>query len=388
MSTLRLQTTEVFAWNREHLESDTRYIINQGGSRSSKTYSILQLLIWKCLTSNIKVSVVRKTLKSMKDSVISDFIEIMKDLELYDEERHNKTDQVYNFQSGSQMNFFGADDDKKVRGTKRDILYINEANELTEAVFIQLDIRTENKGKLFIDYNPSDNEHFIYNLLERDNSVLIKSTYKNNPFLSNEQIRALEDLILSDENYYRIYVLGERPVSNSRIFTHFKEVDNEPVDIQYKSLGLDFGFNHATALVEVGHLLKGWYIKEKIYSSKLTIPDLISEMKRLNISKTDTIWADAARPDAIEEIRRAGYNIRSANKDVLGGINKMKSEPLYIDRESHNLLKELRRYSWKTNGDIILNQPVKLWDDACDAARYSIWNENNRGNAKDFYFSL
>lgn len=389
---LQLKITPVFGRNKSALDNpNVRYVVNQGGSRSSKTFSILQLLIYTALTKSVKISIVRKTLKSMKDSVISDFIQILRDLNIYDEECYNKTEQIYRFTKfNSEIIFFGADDDKKVRGTKRDIIYINEANEITNDVFIQLDIRTEgDTPKIFMDFNPSDTEHFIYDLLKRDNSILIKSTYLDNPFLLPQQVKALEDLILTDENYYRIYVLGEKPVSNSRIYTHFKEIDNEPIDVQYWTYGLDFGFNHATALIKIGHLYDGYYVKEEIYKSGLTIPDLIFEMDRLGISKTSKIWADSARPDAIEEIRRAGFYIQSANKDVIGGINKIKSSKIFVQSNSHNLLKEWRKYSWKTDKKTaaILNEPVKIEDDAMDAMRYGIWNER-KGGGVDFYFSI
>jgi phage terminase large subunit len=423
---LRLRTTEVFSWNKDYLEkaynnnlrwkeldnienelhpddpgidsikkekdmlSFDKYIINQGGSRSSKTYSILQMMIWKCLTTtNLKCSVVRKTLKSMKDSVISDFLTIMKDLEIYDENRHNKTESVYEFHTGSIINFFGADDDKKLRGTKRDILYINESNEIDRDVFIQLDMRTS--LIIFLDYNPSDYDNWVYDLLNRDNAKMIKSTYLNNSFLSKTQIDTIESLIETDENYYRIYALGERPISKTRIFEHFNFVDNIDTNtIQYTSYGLDFGFNHATALVEVNHLLDGYFIKEKIYSSRLTNSDLIEEMERLRISKIDKIWADAARPDAIEDLRRAGFNVHPANKDVGGGIDLMKRSKIFVSKSSTNIWEEYKRYNWKTRGDIILNEPVKLYDDALDAVRYGIWNEYKSGSSKagEWFFTI
>ena len=134
--------------------------------------------------------------------------------------------------------------------------------------------------------------------------------------------------------------------------------------------GLDIGFNHPMALVEISDIDGVIYARERIYESNMTIPDLLKRFSDLQVPKNKEIYVDSARPDVVEDLRRAGYNAKLANKAVKEGIDAVKSLQLIVDRNSHNLIKELRNYKWKTNGDITLDEPVKLWDDACDALRY------------------
>ena len=385
---LNLKVTPIFSKNQEAYNKGFKYIINQGGSRSSKTYSILQLLIYICLTKEkTKVSIIRKSLPTLRGSVLRDFIEIMQELDLYSEKNHNKTQNIYNFSNKSSIEFFSADDEQKLRGRKRDILYVNEANELNYDEFNQLMLRTTKCA--FLDFNPSDLEHFIYNLIEEPNSCFIKSTYKQNPFLSQSQVEYIENLINVDENYYKIYALGEKPTSETRIYTHFKQYIDEPNDSEIIVYGLDFGYNHPTALIQCKISGEKVYVKELIYESKLTSGDLINKMKELNIN--DIIYADYARPEIIEDIKRTGFEIKEANKNVKDGINTLKSKQVFIHHESVNLLKEFRMYSWKKKGEQILDEPIKLWDDGLDALRYAIhtyMQKNKTSGNFDYDFSF
>jgi len=368
---LDIKHTIVFSRNLKSYEDGKRFIINQGGARSSKTYSIIQLLIYLCLTIPLKkVSIVRKSFPSLRGSVLKDFVEIMRDLNIYDESNHNKTEQLYKFKNGSTLEFFSIDDAQKVRGRKRDICYCNEANELTFDDFQQLSLRTS--GAMFLDFNPSDNEHFLYELVDDDRSVLIKSTYKDNIYLSKDIIKEIENLINVDENYYKVYALGEKPIPTTRIYNHFNQYDiinDDVIDVVY---GLDFGYNHPTALIKVNITDDGYYCEEIVYKSFLTSGDIIQLFNSLGIDKKKYIYADYSRPEIIQDLRRAGYNMKEAVKDVKPGINTIKSNKIYIHKTSTNLIKEYKMYSWKTNKDQVLDEPIKLWDDALDALRYAI----------------
>jgi phage terminase large subunit len=371
---LQIEHTPVFSSNHKAYEDKFRFIINQGGTRSSKTYSILQLLIFLCLTTaKMKCSIVRKSFPSLRGSVLKDFIEIMNSFNMYDEDKHNKTEHIYNFNNGSLIEFFSIDDSKKVRGRKRDVCYINEANELDLEEFQQLSLRTNTT--LFIDFNPSDTEHFLYNLVNDERSILIKSTYKDNTFLSKSIITEIENLINVDENYHRVYCLGERPISQTRIYTHFKQYVDE-YNLDDYCYGCDFGWNHPIALLKTSFVENRAYVKEVIYKSNLTTADLIREMNNLNIDKRKPIYCDSARPEVIEEIRRSGYNAKSSDKSVKEGIDKVKSMEIFIHHESTNLWREYKLYSWKTNGEIITDEPVKLYDDGLDAMRYAIYSHH------------
>ena len=358
---LELKVTSVFDKNLAEYKKGVRFLINQGGSRSSKTFSILQLLIFICLTEpGKKVSIVRKSFPSLRGSILKDFMEIMEELSLYNPKNHNKTENTYKFSNGSIIEFFSIDDAKKVRGRKRDIAYINEANELVFDEFQQLSLRTSQT--LFIDFNPSDSEHFLYDLIRDKRSFLIKSTYKDNIFLHPDLVQEIENLINVDDNYYRIYALGEKPSKTARIYTHFKQYDILPEDIKDSCWGLDFGYIHNTALVKCYFKDNRVYIRQFLYENGLTISELISRCKEI-ITDGKIVYCDSARPDVIEELKRNKINARSSDKQVKEGIDYMRSKEIYIHNESTDLWNEYKRYSYKTIGNNITEEPIKVLDD-------------------------
>ena len=375
MASLEINHTEVFTRNLDAYNDGKRYILNQGGSRSSKTYSLCQLLIYICLTKKVSASIVRQSLPSLRGSVMRDFFEILKDLNIYDANSHQKTENYYKFPNGSMVEFFATIDDQKLRGRKRDILYMNEANEISFAEFNQLVLRTT--SAVFIDYNPSDTESYIYDLLkDEEKSILIKSTYKDNPFLEKEQVDYIENLINVDENWYKVYALGERPISESRIYNHFKLYSDEQKSTDW-CYGLDFGYNHPCALVKVQFVENRVYIEELLYKQKLTVSELIDEVRTL-ISDNKPIYCDSARPEIIAELRQRGLSAKESNKSVKEGINAVKSSLIYIDVNSTNILKEYKLYSWKMKGEQVTDEVIKMNDDLMDACRYAIFTHQKR----------
>jgi phage terminase large subunit len=382
---LNINHTIVFTRNLKALENNYRFLINQGGSRSSKTYSIIQLLIYVCLTQKVTVSIVRKSFPALRGSVMRDFLEIMNELNLYSEKYHHKTEHTYHFPNGSIIEFFAADSEQKLRGRKRDIAYCNEANELSYDEFNQINLRTTKS--VILDFNPSDNEHWLYKLIDDDRSTLIKSTYKDNHFLSPELVREIENLMEVDENYYKIYALGERPIPNTRVYTHFRQYETLPEKIDDFIYAVDFGYSHASALVKIYYSEDDVYIEEVLYKTHLTSADIVKEFINLGIDKKKYIYADYARPEIIEELRRAGYNMKEANKEVKAGIDSVKTTKVYIHKTSNNIWKEYRMYSWKTNKEHILDEPVKLWDDALDAIRYGI-HSHKKGKSGQKYIGF
>jgi phage terminase large subunit len=375
---LEIQHTSVFSRNLEAVQNnDIRFVVNQGGSRSSKTYSIMQLLIVYCLTNaKTVVSIVRKSFPSLRASVLRDFVEIMRDLNLYQLAEHHKTENIYNFSNGSQIEFFAIDDEQKLRGRKRHILWANEANEISFDEFNQLNMRTTDK--LIFDFNPSDEFHWLYDLLLRQESQLIKSTYRDNPFLQDDIVKEIENLIAVDENYYKIYALGEKPVPTTRIYTHFSTYDRELDSTDDFVYGLDFGYNHPSALIKVTQTNTGYYCQEVIYQQFLTSSDLLQLFASNYVDKNKYIYADYSRPEIIQDLRRSGYNVKEAIKDVKPGIMSVKSNAIFVHKDSQNILKEYRMYSWKTKGEQILDEPVKLYDDALDAIRYAIHSHQKK----------
>lgn len=295
----------------------------------------------------------------------------MEDYKLYSPQAHMKTEQLYTYPTGSYVEFFSVDNQLKVRGPGRDILFINEANIINYETFRQLLLRT--KKCIFIDYNPADEFHWLYDkVLTRPDCYFIKSTYKDNPFLPKEQVAEIESYRESDSNFWRIYGEGERGHSEGIIYTHWQTSDREP-NAGLTVFGLDFGYNNPTALVKITENEKSFYVSEEIYQSHLTNTDLIGLLKQI-VKSSDTIYCDAAEPQRIEEIRRAGFKAVPANKDVKAGIDFIKSRKLFIHQGSVNLLKEIKSYKYKTPRQKIANtpeEPLKLNDHAMDAMRYA-----------------
>lgn len=356
--------------------SKKRITINQGGTRSGKTYSILQVLCeWSKLNYNegYIISVVRKTLPALRGSAYRDFLQILRIEDWYSETNHNKSEMTYEL-FGNTWEFISIDQPQKIRGRKRNICFINEANELTWEDFFQINIRTTDK--LILDYNPSDEYHWIYDkLLIRDDADFFISTYKDNPFLDPDLIAEIEMLQQLDPNYWKIYGLGERGTSSETIYTHWRECDDLPGKGE-KFYGQDFGYNVQSALVEVEVYEGAIYARQLLYETKLTTNDLLERYKVLGMFKSFEVFCDAAEPKTIEELYRAGYNVKSADKDVTEGIRKVKSMPLYITKDSIDLIKEIRNYKWKVDkNEKVLDEPVKFNDHLCDALRYAVFTK-------------
>lgn len=387
MSRIDIRHTPVFTANRKAYKAGYRRIVNQGSTRSSKTYSIIQLLINIANEEQKKeITIVSESLTHLKRGARKDFLDQLQEMGLFREEEFNRTDNVYTFKrTGSYIEFFGADEPAKLRGPGRHILYINEANLIPQASYTQLAIRT--KEVIFVDFNPADEFSYVYGLAEGPDAKFIKSTYKNN--LANltkaqiDEIEALKDL---DENLWKVFGLGERGTSTATIYTHWKLKKELPLKGEI-FIGQDFGFNVPSATVLVEFYEGAIYAKELLYETKLTTNDLIERYGKnhLDLSRTIELFCDNAEPKTIEEICRAGYNALPADKAVLEGIRKIKGTPLYIIEGSTNLIAEIKSYKWKVNKNgETLDEPVKFKDHAMDALRYAVFTKLARpGN--DWY---
>jgi phage terminase large subunit len=368
------KVTPVFWANKQaYDEHKYRVISNQGSTRSSKTYSICQLLIAIALESNKSISMVSPSLPHLKKGSRRDFLNIMNELSLYNDNDFNMTDQIYTFPStGSYIEFFGAEDSGKVRGPGRDILYVNEANLIDFKTYTQLALRT--KDTIFIDFNPADDFSWVYDVSDKPENKLIVSNYLNNlSNLSKEQIAEIEGLRQADINLWKVFGLGLRGHSSETIYTHWKQCGSLPGkgEVFY---GQDFGYNVQSALVKIEYYEGNIYAKQLIYETKLTTADLIERYKDLEIPNRAEIFCDAAEPKTIEELTRAGYNAKPADKDVTEGIRKVKSMPVFITHDSTDLIKEIRNYKWKIDkNEKVLDEPVKFADHACDALRYGVF---------------
>ena len=381
---MKIQTNVVF----EHLiDSDKKIVIEQGGTRSGKTYNILLYLIFYYCLQNTKktVTICRKTFPALRATVMRDFLEILRTHNLYSAALHNKSNSEYNL-FGNLIEFISLDQPTKVRGRKRDLLFINEANELYWEDWQQLLFRT--KEKIIIDYNPSDEYHWIYDkIIPRDDSAFFKTTYLDNPFLETSIRSEIERLKDTDELYWQVYGLGERGVSKSVIFKYI-EYDILPEDAQLISYGMDFGYtNDPTTLVAVYQKDYDLYIKELLYRTMMTTNDIHNVLKQH--LQREPIYADSAEPRVIDELRRMGWNIRPSIKgrdSINAGIDLLKRYRLNIYKDSINAIQEFRNYKWvEDKTGKLTNRPEDKHNHLIDAVRYSTYSILSKPNFGKYF---
>lgn len=372
---MEIKGTLVFEKNYDALfNNNYRYIINEGGSRSSKTVSLCQLLILKALkTPNYIINVFRKASTTCKKTVMKqDFIPTLNALNIDHRYTYNKSESIFTFNNGSTISFLGADDEQKLRGLKSDIAWLNEANELLIDDYRQISMRCTDT--IILDYNPSANSSWIYNL-DSKKCIKIHSTYKDNPFLGKEQIEEIESYKETDISYYTIFALGKRAQSKENVYHKWEVVKTKPEYLNNFIYGIDFGFTHPTALVKIWYNpeIKELYIEEELYESGLTSSQLVERMNELKIDKKKEIMADWARPEIIKDLRMAGYKVIDAIKDVKDGINNVKTFKLWVNDYATNVINENELYKYKkVNGEIV-DDVIKKFDDAMDAIRYGVF---------------
>lgn len=393
---MNLDVTPVFTKN---YATEKKIKVNRGGTRSSKTRSIAQLSVLWLFTGQISRtrqinkgvwSTVRKYSTTLDATVIRDFEEELTKQELYGALKINKTKRTYIY--GDRMvEFFGADDEKKLRGAKRNILYCNEANELEfKTQFFQLLIRTEND--IFLDFNPDDENVWINTELEQKRAhdmkdvEVIVSTYKDNTFLPQSLVNEIEYLEKTDPEFWKIYGLGEYGKIFGVIFPEYAIVERVPDDSKLIAYGIDFGFtNDPCAIVEVREQNGELFINELEYKRGMTNNDIGTRLKELGIQPHEYIVADSAEPKSIQEIYNQRFNIHPAQKgadSIKNSIDILKRYKLNITSKSSNLLKELKTYKWATDksGNSI-NTPVDYNNHLIDAVRYVALNKLQNNNS-------
>lgn len=383
--TRQIQVTRVYERN---VDSNKPIVVNVGGARSSKSYSILQLLAQKFVSEPKKnILIARKTLPSLRLTAYKVFIDLLKEYGYYADCVHNRTERTIKYQIDpsdescvSTVYFLSIDDPEKIKSTEFNYAFLEEANEFTFDDFFITWTRlsgatTEDEpNKLILALNPNDEFSWINQRLhEWDDVEFIHSTFKDNPFLSEKYKKILTDLIDVDDALYQIYALGKWAQLPNVIYRNYVEAPCEGA-FDDECYGLDFGFNHPTALVWIGWRGGELYIKELIYETHWTNQDLIDRMDELSVNKRAPMYADSAEPARIEEIYRAGYNVYPAQKKVDDGIDSVKRYKLNVDPGSVNILKEFKTYKWRVdkNGRV-LDEPVKFNDDGMDGMRYGIY---------------
>ena len=365
-------------------KSQPRYISNKGGTRSTKTYSTLQflhILITKSDKPGDITSVVSETFPHLKRGAIRDFENIIGH-PLKGDSHWSETEHTWTYENGAKLEFWSADTAEKVHGGQRKRLFTNEANHIPWEIFRQMAVRTS--GTIFLDYNPASVCWVQEKVESKDNCILIKSTYKDNPFLSEMQIREIEDN-QSDANWWKVYGLGEEGSLEGLIYS-FEQIDSLPekdgklIEIQ----GLDFGFtNDPTARVQVyaDPRKKIAYCRERCYQTHMQNKHIIADLQADGIGRGTEIYADCAEPKSIADIKEAGFKVIPCDKNapvksdkLLFQIQWMQGWKLYVTKDSLNLINELRNYTWETDKDgNQLNQPIDKYNHCLDATRYCLW---------------
>lgn len=382
MTPLKIKTNVVY----QHLvNSDKKIIIEQGGTRSGKTYNIILWIIFEyCARNNDKVvTICRKSFPSLRATVLRDFMSILQSNNLYSEKYHNKSNSEY-YLFGNLVEFISLDQPQKIRGRKRDLLFINEGNELFFEDWQQLVFRTQER--IVLDFNPSDEYHWIYDkVITREDCDFFKTTYLDNPFVEDSIIQEIERLRDTDEQYWQIYGLGERAASRSTVFK-YHEVNTIPQEAELIAYGMDFGYtNDPTTFVSVYTQGLNLYIKEHLYKTQMTTQDInvfLKEEQLLN----KPIYADSAEPRLINELRKMGHNIAPSIKgrdSVNAGIDLLKRYKINVLSSSINAISEFRNYKWREDkAGMLINTPEDKHNhiiDSCRYATYSILSSPNFG---------
>lgn len=374
-----MTVTKVYRKSLEAWIDGARVVANKGGTRSGKTYSVISLLVTIAIGNQNKrmIDVVSESLPHLKRGAIKDIEDILQAEGMVEgvDYKRNLSDHIYTFNTGTEIRFFPTDDWGKVKGSRRDILFINECNRIGYETYRQLAVRTSEC--IFIDWNPD--AEFWYEMKGvqgRDNTVEIHSTYKDNPFLSQIQIEEIE-ANKDDENWWKVYGLGETGMPVGVIYSRWKQVDRIPEDARLVGRGLDFGFsNDPTAIVDVYMNEGKLWLDEICYRRGMT-NDMIAE--ELRGFKGYTV-ADSAEQKSIREIYNYGIRriepSQKGNDSVRAGIQVLQRYEMCVTKRSLNLIYELRNYKWKENkitGELE-NIPIDRFNHALDSVRYVALN--------------
>ena len=343
MTQLKIKTNVVY----KHLvENQKKIVVEQGGTRSGKTYNIILWIIFEyCTRNNNKIiTICRKTFPSLRATVLRDFMSILQANNIYSEHFHNKSNSEYHL-FGNLVEFISLDQPQKIRGRKRDLLFVNEANELYFEDWQQLLFRTQDK--IIIDFNPSDEYHWIYDrVIPREDCAFFKTTYLDNPFVEDSIIKEIEANLIA--------------------------------------YGMDFGYtNDPTTFVSVYTEGYNLYVKEHLYRTQMTTQDINVFLREQNLSG-NPIYADSAEPRLISELRRMGHNILPSIKgrdSVNAGIDLLKRYKIHILSSSTNAISEFRAYKWREDkSGMLVNIPEDKHNHIIDPCRYATYSILSRPN--------
>ena len=367
------EVSDLFMANKEAKE---RTVVNQGGTSSGKTYSIMQLLFEMAMNEpDLVVTIVGQDIPNLKKGAYRDAKTILNRSPILQAwfPYLNESDRVIRCINGSVLEFTSFKDEQDAKSGKRDVLFINECDGIVYGIYWQLDMRT--RRKVFLDYNPSARFWVHDSVIGRDNVKLIISDHRCNPFLSKEEHEKIENI--EDYELWKVYARGKTGKLKGLIFPEFRIVDRVPevLDCKGNWYGLDFGFTNDPSALENLRLAHGeLWIDELLFEAGYDNPMIAKIMKSNGITKRDVVIADCAEPKSIAEINSFGFRVEPSSKgadSVNNGLQILQRYKINVTRRSTGLIQEMKRYKWKVDKNgVMLNVPIDVWNHGIDAIRY------------------
>lgn len=369
-----------------------RIKVVRGGTSASKTFSILPILIDRAIkTPDLEISVVSESIPHLRRGALKDFLKIMMALGRYNDNQFNKSTLKYTFVNGSYIEFFSVDQPDKLRGARRNVLYVNECNNVDFDSYYQLAIRTI--GEIWLDYNPSSLFWVDRELLTQDDVDFITLTYLDNEALSDTIVKEIESAKEKAktssywENWWQVYGLGQTGSLEGVCIPEWQEI-NLPTEARLLCYGMDWGYsNDPTSLIAMYKYNDAYIFDELIYQKGLLNSD-ISDLLKTNQVK-DIVYADSAEPKSIAELNSYGHNVLPVTKgrdSIVYGLNLINQNKVYVTSRSKNLINELQNYIWMVDKQgNKLNKPIDAYNHAIDAMRYAMTSQLENPHKGNYY---
>ena len=374
------------------LRLQKRIKVVRGGTSASKTFSILPILIDRAIkTPNLEISVVSESIPHLRRGALKDFLKIMMALGRYNDNQFNKSTLKYTFGNGAYIEFFSVDQPDKLRGARRNVLYVNECNNVDFDSYYQLAIRTS--GEIWLDYNPSAVFWVDRELLGQDDVDFITLTYLDNEALPETIVKEIESAKVKAEtsaywaNWWQVYGLGQTGSLEGVCIPDWQEI-NLPTEARLLCYGMDWGYsNDPTSLIAMYKYNDAYIFDELIYQKGLLNSDISDLLKTNGVN--DIVYADSAEPKSIAELNSYGHNVLPVSKgrdSIVYGLNLINQNKVYVTSRSKNLINELRNYIWMTDKQgNKLNKPIDAYNHAIDAMRYAMTSQLENPNKGTYY---
>ena len=370
-----------------------RIKVVRGGTSASKTFSILPILVDRAIkTPNLEISVVSESIPHLRRGALKDFLKIMMSLGRYNDSQFNKSTLKYTFGNNSYIEFFSVDQPDKLRGARRNVLYVNECNNVDFDSYYQLAIRTS--GEIWLDYNPSSTFWVDREIIGSDDVDFITLTYLDNEALPETIIKEIESAKEKAKtssywaNWWQVYGLGQTGSLEGVCIPDWQEIDSLPEEARLLCYGMDWGYsNDPTSLIAMYKYNDAYIFDELVYKKGLLNSDISNTFKSLNVN--DIVYADSAEPKSIAELNSYGHNVLPVSKgrdSIVYGINLINQNKVYVTKRSKNLINELRNYIWMTDkSGMKLNKPIDAYNHAIDAMRYAITSQLENPNKGNYF---